>query len=258
MHTNLHTDAYLKSLLKNISKILKKRRWNEKAENVHQLRINTKKLKAFLDLLKYLFPKIKSKKILRPFKKIFKQSGKVRDLQLAASSLKKEDVMPTGYFHELDARIQKEQKKLRRMNNNKLAKQMNKAIKKATSFDISGHTDQIGEYLLMQQHEIASMALQNLSDTAHIHELRKRLKSYYYNSKAIDPDNEKKLDKTNQLQDQLGKWHDERTLNDHLEKNIIQYQDQAMILQPLTEMRTKVLAKADNLLSDAGNINPHR
>jgi len=54
----------------------------------HRLRVEIKKLNAFLQLIGFCSNDFKRKKTFKPFGKLFRQAGKVRELQLEKKVLK--------------------------------------------------------------------------------------------------------------------------------------------------------------------------
>src|SRR5436190_20764312 len=51
-------------------------------ETFHKLRVEIKKLNALFDLIDFCSKDFKRKKTFRPYHKIFRQAGKVRELQI--------------------------------------------------------------------------------------------------------------------------------------------------------------------------------
>ncbi len=79
--------GYLKKIRKNIISLLKKSPVKFDDEDYHKLRVEIKKLKALAGFIEFSNKKFSKKKTLKPFKKVYKQAGKIRELQL-------EDIFP--------------------------------------------------------------------------------------------------------------------------------------------------------------------
>ena len=96
----------------------------------HQLRIEIKKLRALIDLIGHFDKKFKPNKALKPFHKIFESAGKIRELQLEESQMKKHYSPSTFTAYKL---ILKEQKvkhhdKRNQKRKNTCTKKVNRSI----------------------------------------------------------------------------------------------------------------------------------
>ena len=79
---------YLKKVRKNITALLKKSPVIFKDEDYHKLRVEIKKLKALAGFIQFSNKHFSQKKTLKPFLKVYKQAGKIRELQLEDAFLK--------------------------------------------------------------------------------------------------------------------------------------------------------------------------
>ena len=91
MKTSKSGSGYLKKIRKNIIALLKKSPEKFEDEDYHKLRVEIKKLKAIAGFIEFSNKKFSKKKHLKPFIKVYKQAGKIRELQLEESFLKKEE-----------------------------------------------------------------------------------------------------------------------------------------------------------------------
>ena len=82
MKTAAALQKYYKSRINSLEKILGKPDKIVTPEDFHKLRVEIKKLRAVLTLVNWSEKNFKRKKFLKSYKKLFKQAGKVRDLQL--------------------------------------------------------------------------------------------------------------------------------------------------------------------------------
>src|SRR5258708_6187319 len=89
MKTEKALKNYFARRRKAITSLLRKPARKIVAQNFHQLRIEIKKLNAFYALINYRSKEFKKKKTFKPLKQIFKQAGKVREIQLEQALLKK-------------------------------------------------------------------------------------------------------------------------------------------------------------------------
>lgn len=75
-------NKYLKEHLDQVNHYLALFNENKEADNIHQLRVNIKKIKALIRFFAQLEPNIDYKKIFQPIRKLFKQAGEIREMQL--------------------------------------------------------------------------------------------------------------------------------------------------------------------------------
>ena len=100
---------YLKKIRKNITTLLKKSPEKFEDEDYHKLRVEIKKLKALAGFVEFSNQKFSKKKQLKPFSKIYKYAGKVRELQLEVSFLQKNNAQfIEQYLCDLERRIEKQ------------------------------------------------------------------------------------------------------------------------------------------------------
>ncbi|TDD76004.1 CHAD domain-containing protein [Flavobacterium caseinilyticum] len=181
------------------------------ADTFHQLRVEIKRVKALVDLIAFCSKKWNPKKTFKPFKVIFKQAGKVREIQLQLALLEEQ---PS--FNSLKGCRKHYKKKLKR------------ALEKFFTVTNSGTSGklrkkhriiiarflQIGKkkqrrYMAVKRQEIKKMLRQNTIKKKQIHTFRIRLKVYDYNEKIMKyPEQNKGIAARNRLMELLGHWHD--------------------------------------------------
>ena len=120
--------VYLKKVRKNITALLKKSPVIFKDEDYHKLRVEIKKLKALAGFIQFSNKHFSQKKTLKPFLKVYKQAGKIRELQLEDAFLKKNNVQfIEHYLDEMSKRIKKEKKKFGSLISKKTRKKTKKS-----------------------------------------------------------------------------------------------------------------------------------
>ena len=77
----------IKNQFLNIASIMQEKNQNFKVEKIHELRVELKKLNLLLSIIKASSNRLKYKKQLNHLKQIFKQAGKIRELQLVIFQL---------------------------------------------------------------------------------------------------------------------------------------------------------------------------
>lgn len=204
-----------------IGLILKKPTQSFSVENFHQLRVEIKKLKALLKFVNFCSKKNKRKKLFKPFKAIFIQAGKVRELQLEESTLKKYAIYRSLeiYRNELKKELKNEKNIFFGMRNKKFRKKFAKANSVVFPNIKKIHRKDTEEYIKSMRKKI-DLFLQNKHlKFTEVHALRKLLKEYYFNNKSLRLQEQNRLVvKTEYILELLGKWHDCIITKGHLEK----------------------------------------
>jgi len=222
------------TLIKNqfyiIESILQEKKQDFKVENIHELRVELKKLNLLLSIIKYSRNRLKYKKQINHLKQIFKQAGKIRELQLVILQLNfwkekysisklisiknvelkqakltfiKLNKFPIHYKHieqEIISQLEKSN------NSNKFFQKIKSKINNA-----------FVEIMKMKLDKEVQMNVKELV----LHKLRintKKLVNYlkFYN----EVQNENQKDKLVELNNQLGEWHDLVVLKYHVLEHI--------------------------------------
>ncbi|MCE9539804.1 MAG: CHAD domain-containing protein [Bacteroidetes bacterium] len=220
--------AELKKKLKKrshtIDFLLGKPVWEFTLEDFHKLRTEIKKLKALYKLVHFCSKKMEWKKEFKPFRSIFKQAGKVRELHVEEASLKKY-VLYKGLKKHLQnlkkARLEEKRIFFLLINanlRNRLKKSNNKVF---TLIKIIDKNDpQL--YLNKKRKEIKNLILGKQLKIERAHELRKLIKEFHYTIKNLNFSKQIKLvEETEPLQNLLGKWHDCEVIKQHLNEAIV-------------------------------------
>jgi CHAD domain-containing protein len=209
---------YYRSLDKKFGDHFRNSLRQDEAENIHQLRVIIKKIKAFFHMLNYLDDDFNFGKLFREFENIFKEAGKIRDVQVRIflfDSIEKEISVPLinqRRRSEKDEKIKfisyKKNVKKKPGFHAKVKKKITRLLKKDFTFA------SIKLYLISQSEEITERMNKHHFSYRELHKLRIHLKRYYYNifllndcllkNKLIA----KHIDRLNKLQDQLGNLHD--------------------------------------------------
>jgi CHAD domain-containing protein len=186
-------------------------------EDFHQLRVEIKKIRALTAMLKSV-ENFKSKKTVKPFKKIFDQAGKVREIQLEETMLKRSDTQ-----HQLKLYLNHlHEKKLREKENfSRVHQDVNGKLKKAkvkVPLSIRKiHKADLKKYVKKKKKAIVELVKQEKLKISEIHELRKALKKFHYDIKSLDL-KEQIFQDDDAMQELMGKWHDSRVMHRHFLK----------------------------------------
>lgn len=241
---------YLKSRKVTIDFLLGKPKRNFTPGTFHKLRIELKKLNAFLDLVNYCAKDFRKKKIFNPFKQVFNQAGKVRELQIQEAMLKK--YFPDNSIPEYKAILRKTRLKERRtflsMIDTKMINRLRNRFNETGSFLSKIKSKKAAGYLDNEIDEIKNLIQQNPLQKEQLHELRKRLKTINYNrgSLALKGD-DNKISKKSALPHLLGEWHDLQVMRDHLNKGLNNVGINPNEFIHLENLKTKISAENELL-----------
>jgi CHAD domain-containing protein len=213
--------AYFEKQLNTIETILKKRHRKVSKEDIHKLRVAVKKIKCVSALVLFCEPDFRRKKFMKWFKKIFTAAGKLRELQLEISRLKK--LQLSGSLKDYQSHMKKLLKKKKdfffSLANGRLRRKLKKRSKMIYPFFEAVNKIVINKYLEEKTREITSiMESKNLKEKE-AHRLRKLLKEFYY-SISIFGLKDKQFKNIAGYQELLGQWHNDVVLVGFLEKAI--------------------------------------
>ena len=192
-------------------------------ETFHKLRVEIKKLNAFFELINICSKNFKRKKTFKPFKLIFRQAGKVRELQVEEAMLRKYFLknLLKDYRSSLKEFRLKEQEDFFSIANKKFVARLKKKHCKIVPFLKKIDKKKIKSYMKKKRIQIEKNISQKTLQAPQIHELRKSLKTFNYNRKSLNLEKKNKpLPKKDVLAELLGKWHDCQVVIRHLEKTI--------------------------------------
>jgi CHAD domain-containing protein len=211
-------EKYYKKRTRNLQLLLKIPRSNYTVGMFHDLRIEIKKLRSVLELLKFCADDFKWKKLGKPFDQLFKQAGIIRDIHVEEEMLEK-------YFS--IEFLQEYRRKLREKNSQELKNYnalvrdlesvIEKSFKRTDPWIAQVSKRKINDFISKRKSKIRILINENLIQPIQIHLLRKRIKQYSYSLK-IAYNGISILKEMDMLADLTGKWHDQRVLLHHLDQ----------------------------------------
>lgn len=241
---------YLKKIAKTINKILKNSPGKLENEDFHQLRVAIKKLEALMDFTAFNAEKFKKKKHFKAFKKIFRQSGKIREWQLEKHMLEKYPLYDIDqYLKKISRRIRKEEKKFALLNNKKQRRKINKSLRKMEPYIKKANEEMLIQFIENETNKTKNIIHQTPLEPGEVHELRKRLKVDFYNKKMPGFKN-KKIEDEAEFLELIGNWHDSRLLNNLLEKAIIKDKIEQEELKNIIEINYEIFFDAKKMLEE--------
>ena len=211
--------SYLKKREKAIGELLKSKKKKHEPENFHQLRLEIKKTRAALTLLSSCASSIDFKKKMSPYRSLFKQAGKIRELQLHKTYLHKHsgpEDMPV-YNRALEKQTSEEIKRFAALKKQKEIRSiaLNSETLRLSPLNINENT--LENTLEQEQENIVKLLAKAKLKVPQVHDLRKRIKSFHFLSTLI-PLKTKKLKGLDEFQELLGKWHDYEVFGEELQK----------------------------------------
>ena len=199
--------------------LLKRPRDRFTTHTFHRLRVEIKKLNAFLQLIGFCSDDFKRTKTFKPFRKLFRQAGKVRELQLEKKVLKKYQIdnFLMGYMGNLDKLRAVEKETFFSMLKGKPASKLKKKFQVIVPHIFRIDRIKAAEYLAEYKILFNEVQTQQALEPHQIHQIRKWLKELRYNCKilSIEPQNIPVLNKS-YLPALLGKWHDYDIIINHI------------------------------------------
>lgn len=206
-------EKYAGELERDFGKYLKRSVKRAGEEDLHQLRVTIKKIRALLQLLAYCHGQ--TKHVGKKLENLFKRAGKIRELQLLVHRLRKQIKAGDKDGRELldrlqqrlDRRMERFQQRYRHREKETLAKtlltmeRMIRAERVATAAD----------YFRTMKEKITATLHQPVLDAKQLHHLRADIKALHYNHRlaprvgAARMIDDKQLIKWEKL---LGDWHD--------------------------------------------------
>ncbi len=192
-------------------------------ETFHSLRVEIKKMNALFDLLNYCSKKFKRKKNYYSFKLIFKQAGRIRELQIEQSLLAEQpnSHLLQAYYNHLKKLETKELKRFFAIANKSFVVKFRKKYRKIIPLLTQASKKKVNRYMDKKRREIKKLMCKTKFKKTQMHTFRKRLKTYQYNEKILSCESQNQsLQNKNILSDLLGEWHDYEVVINHLKKGI--------------------------------------
>ncbi len=187
----------------------------------HQFRVEIKKLNAAFEMVKACEPEFRRKKNFRMLKDLFRQAGRVRELQVEELLMKEHfDLHPdTAYFRLLNKEKQTQRKVffdlMVESNLVTLMKSKAKIMPVIAEIDVT----LLQTFLNDKTHTIQSLLYHPAPAVEKMHELRKELKKYHYDLRSLKLADQSALMKaSDQLMELLGSWHDKEICIQHMDK----------------------------------------
>lgn len=211
---------YLQKRAKAVKVLLKTPQKKWKVETFHQLRVEIKKLRALLGLIKFCNEDFKAKNTFLPFKLIFKQAGIIREFQLHKRVIKKhfDNTFFKDYQENTNLLIEKAEKDFFVLINKKNIVKIKKKYKTIFAALHFVRKKKSNIFVSKKKNFIQKILSASPLQIAIAHDLRKQIKTLNYAMECLGL--EKSNAMSNQLASLLGKWHDNEVFIAFLQKDI--------------------------------------
>ncbi|MEP7321917.1 MAG: CHAD domain-containing protein [Saprospiraceae bacterium] len=239
---------YLKNRKGAIHFILEKPRATFSTSTFHKLRVEIKKLNALFDLINFCSKDFKRKKNFKPFKEIFRQAGKVRELQLEDIMLHKYHSVTSlnDYRNNLkNLGIQEQEMFFSMINKHFIALLKNK-YELIIPLLSAINKKEANRYMETKINSIQKLLDKRSLKTQDFHEIRKQIKLFGFNRKSLSL-----KDKINPISNQkllgnlLGKWHDNHVIINHLYKTMDTGKLNSKESSQIKQLKTKISSRRD-------------
>jgi len=249
---------YFKNRINEVIALLQRPKRKYRPDTFHQLRVGIKKLDALFELIKFCAEDFNRNKFFKPLEEIFQQAGKVRDLQIERSLMKRHFFLNSlkSYTRDLIKQQQQAKKDFFSVKDKSLISKIKKSHAEVAPFLKAISRNKVKRFLDEKRNEIKEL-LTNL-DLQHEqgHELRKILKTYYYVVTNPNLKGKFKNSSKDKLSPVLGKWHDYDMMLTHLEKVIKANQDTPKNAKRFEKIKNRITVKGNLWLAKANKIGP--
>jgi len=176
-------------------------------------------MNALLDLVHFCQPDLQQKKTFKPFRVLFRQAGKVRDLQVEEAILKQylgDAALPDYRTHLTEHRLREEAVYFSLLHK-KRGLRLQKKYRLIAAFLARVKRKKAVRYLKKKQYKIKSMLDQGDAHPPQLHALRKALKQFNYNHTSVfEGQHNTWATHLDALTVLLGQWHDAQVIQEHL------------------------------------------
>ncbi|HXB42142.1 MAG TPA: CHAD domain-containing protein [Bacteroidia bacterium] len=215
--------SYFQKRINTINLLKKKATHSFTPSDYHSLRIEIKKLNAILEFINFYKSDFKKKHFIKNYKNIFKTAGKIREFQLEEDFIKKSKSknLLKDYSRRLKELKQKEKIVFQKEIKGKFTGEIKKSHKQVLKVLNKATEEDAVNYLRVRKNKIETLFGGKKVKQKKVHELRKKLKEFFYNTKMLGgKESHKNEVKMDNFQELLGKWHDKIVIIKHLKETV--------------------------------------
>ena len=214
------------------------------------LRVHTKKIKAVFNLVEYSTNDFPKEKNLTPYKVLFRQAGKIRELQLQISLMKKyksqKELNP--YYSRLEKDGLQHHQELLLLIDKKLKRKLKTNDKKIVPFLEKIDARCVKNYLSSITDRIDTLLHAEKLGAEQVHDLRKLIKELNYLQKIFHAKNKSPVI-PDEFQELIGQWHDYDVISKDLLKDAQHHELNPEEVKAIMSLRQKISNRADQLLA---------
>jgi len=217
----------------------------------HRLRVEIKKLNAIFTLTNFCSNDFQRKKTFLPFKEIFDQAGKVRELQIEEEILEKYlfDITLFEYRQSLENKLLVERSSFFDLLGENLENRLKNKIEILIPFLDQINKKKANRFILNRREAIESLVSKVPLMTDELHKLRKLLKTLTYSLDSLG--NEKIIGSEELiLIELLGNWHDCDVILMRLEKALTGEKLETTEIEEIEKLKSKIFLKSQELLTE--------
>ncbi len=241
-----YAKKYFKKRVKQIREILLNLPSDFSAEKIHGLRIEIKRIKALLLLASHTTKNFNARKYFKPFKLIFEKAGDIRSIQIERALLEK--YIPGNDDIYIQTLQKLELEKRKEMDEWTDKKNVFKGAQKGLGPILNSIDEKhVNRFLKKEAGKLATLMEMEIFCEQNLHEIRTRLKNFYFIAKTTYPD----LlipEPWNKFTDLLGIWHDDQMTIEHLRKAIFSSQFGQPEIDKLYEVKQELVNKREALV----------
>lgn len=197
---------------------LKKYKLHAKPEQLHEVRVELKKIKTLFNFLAFSSKKFNEHKNYKPLKHIFKKAGLIRDVDVLHQLFKDYEL---EQFEKAVLPKEKNQNKLIEKFHKKTRhyiKTSNQSTKQMENYLANTGTLDLKDYISNTEHQLREKLFRDFKQDE-LHLIRKQLKELVYLSQIMGKKSTiKEIEIYDKLQNTIGDWHDKNVLIDILQK----------------------------------------
>ena len=240
---------YLRKRVGSITAVLDTSGQRLSVADFHILRVEIKKVKAVFALIDFCSADFDRKKYFLPWRTLFRQAGRVRELQLELSIVSSFRLTGPvkGYTEGLRSRLKEQKESFYKKVDPKWKKRLEKKVKPIEPFIQHVTKKKLLSFLKYKRKKIKELLGKGKLKESEIHEIRQRLKEFYYLIRLFGI-REMAFKHIGDFQEVLGRWHDLAVMSGHLQRSIRSGRLTAAELKRESILKQKISAKTRPLL----------
>ena len=187
-------------------------------EDIHNVRLSIKKVKALFTLINAIVPSFKMDKLLIPFEELFDHAAKIREAQLQYSMLPQLPAGPvtTSYRAHVNRQASQGKKELVAYCDESTWKSLKGKAKKAAKKISAASDSKAIRFMKKQKKKLYKTFEAKPVHAANLHDTRKSIKDLRYYESMLQKKSSNIF--TDAFQELIGRWHDKLVLLNGLQR----------------------------------------